>query len=1542
MKRLSLIATLGILILLLALAPVAQASATIGVGVWTESGSNPLFGGTTDGVNRAYYPVVIKVGTTYHIWYGDGTNTRHATSTFADFHDVTFPAPVITGMSETGYHPRVLYNPAGWDIGGSHYAGPFLLYSANVPWNKIHVAHSADGQAWTEIGLCTGVHSYGGNSTIYILDVLYEGGATWKAYADNGLGYVQYYTSANGIDWTGVAMDILGGSLQPWEASHNFSGEHVIKVGAYYVMFYGSGPTNNNQAIGMAMSTNGQTWVKSNGNPIFTITGAPAWRADRTYTPYVFQDSSDWKMYFTGRNAAGVYSVGYASNNGPFTLIQDAITAAVAGDTINVAAGTYNENVSITKNSITLIGAGAGANPALHTIIDSGAPANPANRGIQIAAGVSGVIIKDLRVQNFTSAGILFWGSNDHLTVDGVHVYNNTGGGGWGGLYINGPVSYVTINNVDARYNTSRGIVIWNGFKQHITITNSTAKNNNCCGIELQDGTASGVTITGNLIEDNADSGMACVGLKAGAGANLIANNTIRNNGRFGMELKLPDGNGLDSGDGSIVITGNLVERTLPIETTNPTEKRDLAGIAAFRRGWVSGNGNVDIPNGVVIKENTVNGYVQSNPTSLSEGFGIVVEGTNMKVLNNVVTASDVGIQVQQGHLPYTANTAVDGDQSDVADLYFGRGNSPTASAQIKYNRLSGNTVGLRNVAVPAANVSLTCNWWGDVSGPTAAANPGGLGQPLGGGGAFSPWLIYGTDASASAGFQLPTSLTVTPPGDVSAARNDYRVLGNAIGCVVSGQTINLSGAFDWRTTNAAASWALGNDGQTGSGFTIDDYEVDVPANVNNVTLTAASLGAATIQGPGDVPTVDLEGFLQFYNNGVNQNWTISNLRILDFDLSIGMFCCGGGPGNAYEGTTITNNYIRMATDLKGASSSGPENYQNIGIHLAYGKNQHITYNTIDVPGDGVSDPSTAGADWWTYGATPGWLYSSNVVLQSNTHGGDAYDGLLIDHNTIQVLNAQSANPAKILGIWENGHSHASDVTVSNNRFTNLATGNNPALNRQMALRGTSHSSASTSVVYSGNKVDGAGLGFHWLDVSAGLQPATLSSNTLSNAGRGLLLGGNGRATLTNNTIANTGSMAGVGTGLIVPATAAVTLNNSVGANMISGFATGIQNDGALTATNNSIINNVTGVLVQGTGTATLHQNSIAGNSTIGVNNTNTAAIVDATLNWWGDPSGCGPVGPGSGDRVSTFVNCSTFLTGTPTGVGAIGFSPKTCLVGVGQDTTVNVNMTADNLYGYQFKVNYTSAKVSASSIFVNTWFNTDGGFIPGGWNADCAGGACQFAVTKQAGSPVSGGGNVAALTLHGVAVGDVTLSLSDDILSNRDAEPLVHVVSTATCKVYGFATVNGTVKLQGRTTPITAGTVTLTDRSGTFAPVMVAFDATTGAFTAQVHYLETGTTYDIVAAHGLYLSNQYSGLLVNAATTYTLTPNPTKLLGGDANNSGNISLTDLSCIGSDFGVAPGTYCTAGDADINADTAVNILDLVLAGGNYGLASAQPW
>jgi hypothetical protein len=131
-----------------------------------------------------------------------------------------------------------------------------------------------------------------------------------------------------------------------------------------------------------------------------------------------------------------------------------------------------------------------------------------------------------------------------------------------------------------------------------------------------------------------------------------------------------------------------------------------------------------------------------------------------------------------------------------------------------------------------------------------------------------------------------PTITVINSGPDVDASTNDYRRIQNALNSAVSGDTIILNGTFDFTAANAAAAWALGNDNAAGTG---DDYEVLVPAGLSNVTLTANNLGDATIQGPGDLAAINLESFLVFDSSlsGASQGWMISNLRILDFDLSI-------------------------------------------------------------------------------------------------------------------------------------------------------------------------------------------------------------------------------------------------------------------------------------------------------------------------------------------------------------------------------------------------------------------------------------------------------------------------------------------------------------------------------------------------------------------------------------------------------------------------------------------------------------------------------
>jgi hypothetical protein len=361
--------------------------------------------------------------------------------------------------------------------------------------------------------------------------------------------------------------------------------------------------------------------------------------------------------------------------------------------------------------------------------------------------------------------------------------------------------------------------------------------------------------------------------------------------------------------------------------------------------------------------------------------------------------------------------------------------------------------------------------------------------------------------------FEPTSAINISPTVSPNPFDNDYTRINNAVQAITSGGTVTLNGTFDWAEPNAAASWALGSDGQTGGTFSDDDYSILAPGGLNGVTVTANSLGDATIQGPGDVDGINLEGVFQFYSGGTNQNWTISNLRFLDFDNAIGFYFAGGGT-NVYDGTQILNNYILTARDSNATAVPG-ETFQNIGIHYSFGDNIVISGNTIEVHGDGVSDSANLN-------------YSTEVGMQSNTSSG-AYEGLQITNNIVRVLNAQSVDPQVVLGIWENGHGHTRNMTISGNQFLNADAGNNPALNLQRGFRVTSHSSGSSTILYSNNRVEGANIGFQWLSGQnfSAHQPVVLTSNVILNNDKGVLVDSGGSANLSFNRIVGN-SAAGV------------------------------------------------------------------------------------------------------------------------------------------------------------------------------------------------------------------------------------------------------------------------------------------------------------------------------------------------------------------------------------------------------------------------------
>jgi len=254
-------------------------------------------------------------------------------------------------------------------------------------------------------------------------------------------------------------------------------------------------------------------------------------------------------------------------------------------------------------------------------------------------------------------------------------------------------------------------------------------------------------------VKGNGDSGIGVLGAK-GPTANLISNNTVTNNGRFGIEIKNSTGNGSDSGAGSVVVSGNIVARNVAA-----TDLRDYAGILVMRRSPVVGN-NADQPSSAVVTGNTVSGYRLATVGSTGDGFGIVIEGINNTVKQNIVTDNDIAIQVQGGNVANTQSTD-----------FFDRGDAANGSALVNRNSLVGNSIGLRTVGTAAtALLNGTCNWWGNVDGPSGSGP--GTGDIVAANITFNPWLgsndLNGPCATPAVQFSAATATVAENGGTIA------------------------------------------------------------------------------------------------------------------------------------------------------------------------------------------------------------------------------------------------------------------------------------------------------------------------------------------------------------------------------------------------------------------------------------------------------------------------------------------------------------------------------------------------------------------------------------------------------------------------------------------------------------------------------------------------------------------------------------------------------------------------------------------------------
>jgi parallel beta-helix repeat protein len=294
----------------------------------------------------------------------------------------------------------------------------------------------------------------------------------------------------------------------------------------------------------------------------------------------------------------------------PGESIQAAIDKAKPGDTIKVARGTFHENVAITKNDITLRGAGSGKHGTVLVPPDEPTPnvcAFEDEEGMLVFDGICvagaftpdpfelgepvvGTTISGFHIKGFPSFGVILLNANDSIVKRVQASFNE--GYGISGFILSG----IKLLHNYAHDNVEPGFYVGDSPNAQAVIVGNRADHNEF-GIFLRD--ASHGVVRHNKVRDN------CLGifvLETGepdpAGDWRVTKNRVRHNNEA-----CPDTPGGDLSGGGIVLAGpdRVTVSRNKVFGNSPSIPSFLAGGIVVVSSAIAGG---DDPNDNLIKKN--------------------------------------------------------------------------------------------------------------------------------------------------------------------------------------------------------------------------------------------------------------------------------------------------------------------------------------------------------------------------------------------------------------------------------------------------------------------------------------------------------------------------------------------------------------------------------------------------------------------------------------------------------------------------------------------------------------------------------------------------------------------------------------------------------------------------------------------------------------------------------------------------------------------------------------------------------------------------
>lgn len=294
-----------------------------GIVLYTGETNVEVFAGFTSQVYLTLQPTGVGVGSIYiHVTWGVPINQNwidysnnpiiSKSNNYYDYYGVAQPVVLL----DEGIYKM-------WYVG--------LDYAGSGRGNILY-AFSNDGMNWTQYNnnpvMMPGNYYSWDSQNVQPGAVLKENGVFkmyYSGFSDVGsYWYIGLATSIDGINWEKYPNPILT-PTNSWE--FQMVSSSIIKYNNVYYLYY-TGRNMPYYAVGVATSTDGINFYKYSGNPILTNTSN--WEMNGVLDANVIQDDSQLKMVYMNSNGSGfgiaTSTDGYnwtKSNNNPFVTNQN-------------------------------------------------------------------------------------------------------------------------------------------------------------------------------------------------------------------------------------------------------------------------------------------------------------------------------------------------------------------------------------------------------------------------------------------------------------------------------------------------------------------------------------------------------------------------------------------------------------------------------------------------------------------------------------------------------------------------------------------------------------------------------------------------------------------------------------------------------------------------------------------------------------------------------------------------------------------------------------------------------------------------------------------------------------------------------------------------------------------------------------------------------------------------------------------------------------------------------------------------------------------